>query len=270
MQQLFFSFCFILSTQLILTQPIYYRYQNHEQVAFAASNLSVASSETLFNSPTLASVENAGLAVMGTNPYLTNNMLDVRLMGWKNTKQVAVGGIIYSEQTPSLNTYEYTFVSAKNIRPYWNMGAKFTFFQLNFKGVVPNKNAYYFEWRNQFLLTPNWNINVQVFNPIGGDLDLLTKEKIPRVLSISTSYTYKTFAVQGGLVKEENKTPYLSASIFTAIGKQFFAGFGYLGDYQRTWFYTKYQTSKKTNLIGTLHYHPYLGFSPSLGFEYLF
>lgn len=150
-----------------------------------------------------------------------------------------------------------------------SIGAQFNYYNYQIP-QYQTASAINFEGGVIVHLTDKLNAGLHVYNPVGGSLGKSGDEKLAAAYKLGVGYdASENFYASVEVLKEENRSINLKASVQYQFIKQFFARAGFMSETE-TVFAGFGLAWQKLRLDISGSYHPQLGFSPGLMLIYNF
>ena len=152
---------------------------------------------------------------------------------------------------------------ARSLGKKVDIGVQFNYYGYNVP-AYSNASAIFFEAGAIIHFTDDFNGGIHVYNPVGGKLNNVDKEKLASAYKMGFGYDASdNFFISADIVKEEDKPINVVAGLQYNFAKQFFARAGFMSE-SGTAFTGLGVAWKNFRLDVSGSYHPQLGFSPGI------
>lgn len=217
----------------------------------------------MINPASLGAMKSSGAGVYGERRFLLNAFNQYTAVGGFKTASGSFGVQADYFGNKNYNETQLGLGYGRSLGSKVDVGVKFNYYNLQIP-AYGNAAAFHFEAGVLMHLSEKLHAGMSVFNPVGGELNKETKEKIAAVYRGGFGYEVSSrFFITAEMVKEENKNLAVNAAFQYALAEQFLvrAGINTLNEQPFAGVGLKLG---QLRLDFATSYHPQLGISPAV------
>ena len=191
--------------------------------------------------------------------------IDEKISECLNNNYLFIKGLYNSkiEIYKNFNENKIGLAYARSLGKKVDIGVQFNYYGYNVPSYS-NASAIFFEAGAIIHFTDDFNGGIHIYNPVGGKLNNVDKEKLASAYKMGFGYDASdNFFISADIVKEEDKPINVVAGLQYNFAKQFFARAGFMSE-SGTAFTGLGVAWKNFRLDVAGSYHPQLGFSPGI------
>ena len=215
------------------------------------------------NQAALANTKQTSVGVFGERRFLLAETSSYAAALAIPTKLGNVGVSMNYAGFKNFNENKIGLAYARSLGKKVDIGVQFNYYGYNVP-AYSNASAIFFEAGAIIHFTDDFNGGIHVYNPVGGKLNNVDKEKLASAYKMGFGYDASdNFFISADIVKEEDKPINVVAGLQYNFAKQFFARAGFMSE-SGTAFTGLGVAWKNFRLDVSGSYHPQLGFSPGI------
>jgi hypothetical protein len=223
----------------------------------------------IINPAAIANIKTAGAGVYGERRFLLDALNQYTTVGGFKTSSGNFGLQADYFGYTNYNETQLGLAYGRSLGTKVDVGVKFNYYNLRIP-AYSSASTFHFEAGVLMHLSEKLHAGFSVFNPIGGELNKETKEKIASVYRGGFGYeASEKFFITAEIIKEENKNVGVNAAFQYALIQQLLVRGG-MNTLNEQPFIGVGLKMGQLRLDVATNYHPQLGISPAVMLLYHF